>query len=90
MTTTMHSLREGYRALVMGASGSIGQAFVQALQADAHHRVEVGEHPQDRCSEAQRQALLDKVNQILATAKTDGSLEKNSQTWLKQPLPADL
>jgi polar amino acid transport system substrate-binding protein len=35
-------------------------------------------------------ALLDKVNQILATAKSDGSLEKNSQTWLKQPLPADL
>lgn len=35
-------------------------------------------------------ALLDKVNQILATAKTDGSLEKNAQTWLKQPLPADL
>ena len=31
-----------------------------------------------------------RVNQILATAKTDGSLEKNSQTWLKQPLPADL
>ncbi|CAN1605887.1 transporter substrate-binding domain-containing protein [Pseudomonas sp. B21-028] len=35
-------------------------------------------------------ALLDKVNRILATAKTDGSLEKNAQTWLKQPLPADL
>ncbi|WP_407313444.1 transporter substrate-binding domain-containing protein [Pseudomonas sp. nanlin1] len=34
--------------------------------------------------------LLKKVNEILATAKTDGSLEKNSQTWLKQPLPADL
>ena len=33
--------------------------------------------------------LLDKVNQILTTAKGDGSLEKNSQTWLKQPLPAD-
>lgn len=30
----MHSLREGYRALVIGASGSIGQAFVQALRAD--------------------------------------------------------
>ena len=35
-------------------------------------------------------ALLGKVNQILATAKTDGALEKNSQTWLKEPLPADL
>ncbi|MCU1762545.1 transporter substrate-binding domain-containing protein [Pseudomonas sp. 14P_8.1_Bac3] len=35
-------------------------------------------------------ALLDKVNQILATAKTDGALEKNSRTWLKEPLPADL
>jgi len=35
-------------------------------------------------------ALLDKVNQILAEAKADGSLETNAQTWLKQPLPADL
>lgn len=34
MTVSMHSLREGYRALVMGASGSLGQSFVQALQAD--------------------------------------------------------
>ncbi len=31
----MHSLRDGYRALVLGASGAIGQAFVQALQEDA-------------------------------------------------------
>ena len=31
---TMRSLREGYGALVLGASGAIGQAFVQALQAD--------------------------------------------------------
>ena len=30
----MHSLREGYRALVLGASGSLGGAFVQALRAD--------------------------------------------------------
>ena len=30
----MHSLREGYRALVIGASGALGQAFVQALQSD--------------------------------------------------------
>ncbi|MCZ8253192.1 MAG: SDR family NAD(P)-dependent oxidoreductase [Hylemonella sp.] len=28
-------LREGYRALVIGASGAIGEAFVQALRADA-------------------------------------------------------
>ena len=34
--------------------------------------------------------LLDKVNQILATAKADGSLEKNALQWLKEPLPADL
>lgn len=31
----MDRLREGYRALVIGASGAIGQAFVQALRADA-------------------------------------------------------
>ncbi len=35
-------------------------------------------------------ALLAKVNDILNTAKADGALEKNSQTWLKEPLPADL
>ncbi len=34
MSPSMHSLREGYRALVIGASGGIGQAFVQALRAD--------------------------------------------------------
>lgn len=34
MTVCMRSLREGYRALVIGASGGIGQAFVQALQMD--------------------------------------------------------
>ena len=37
----MLSLPEGYRALVIGASGSIGQAFCQALRADP------------RCSEVQ-------------------------------------
>ncbi|MEY3992513.1 MAG: hypothetical protein RIS04_1276 [Pseudomonadota bacterium] len=34
MMVSMRSLPEGYRALVIGASGSIGQAFVQALRAD--------------------------------------------------------
>ncbi|AKF49151.1 transporter substrate-binding domain-containing protein [Pseudomonas syringae pv. aptata] len=34
--------------------------------------------------------LLGKVDEILNAAKADGSLEKASQTWLKQPLPADL
>lgn len=33
--------------------------------------------------------LLAKVNDILNTALTDGALEKNAQTWLKQPLPFD-
>lgn len=32
---SMHSLPEGYRALVIGASGAIGQAFVKHLKADA-------------------------------------------------------
>jgi NAD(P)-dependent dehydrogenase (short-subunit alcohol dehydrogenase family) len=31
----LNSLPEGYRALVVGASGAIGQALVQALEADA-------------------------------------------------------
>jgi NAD(P)-dependent dehydrogenase (short-subunit alcohol dehydrogenase family) len=32
---SLQSLRDGYRALVVGATGAIGQAFVQALQQDA-------------------------------------------------------
>lgn len=35
-------------------------------------------------------ALLEKVNEIIATAKTDGSLDAISEKWLKQPLPAGL
>ena len=35
-TTTMHSLRQGYHALVIGASGALGQAFVARLRADPH------------------------------------------------------
>ena len=38
----------------------------------------------------QQPELLTKVNQIIAAGKSDGTLEKNAQTWLKQPLPADL
>ena len=34
MTASMHSLRQGYRALVIGTSGAIGQAFMQALRGD--------------------------------------------------------
>ncbi|OCT22117.1 transporter substrate-binding domain-containing protein [Pseudomonas putida] len=35
-------------------------------------------------------ALLEKVNSSLAAAKADGSLNRNAEKWLKQPLPADL
>jgi polar amino acid transport system substrate-binding protein len=34
--------------------------------------------------------LLARVNEILNAAKADGSLDKISQAWLKQPFPADL
>jgi polar amino acid transport system substrate-binding protein len=34
--------------------------------------------------------LLARVNEIIAAAKADGTLDNISQTWLKQPLPADL
>jgi len=34
MTVMMRSLRQGYRAAVIGATGSIGQAFVLALRSD--------------------------------------------------------
>ena len=34
MTVSMRSLTDGYRALVIGASGALGQAFVQTLRAD--------------------------------------------------------
>ncbi|MGE8496770.1 MAG: transporter substrate-binding domain-containing protein [Pseudomonas sp.] len=36
------------------------------------------------------EALQAKVNEILATAKGDGSLNAISEKWLKQPLPAGL
>ena len=35
-------------------------------------------------------ALLAKVNEIIAAAKADGSLDALSKKWLGQPLPADL
>ncbi|MFP5424508.1 MAG: transporter substrate-binding domain-containing protein [Gammaproteobacteria bacterium] len=38
----------------------------------------------------QEPALLDKVNATLDAAKADGSLNRNAEKWLKQPLPADL
>ena len=34
MTICMNSLREGYRELVIGTSGSLGQAFVETLRSD--------------------------------------------------------
>ncbi|WP_409288623.1 transporter substrate-binding domain-containing protein [Pseudomonas sp. KCJK8927] len=38
----------------------------------------------------QEPALLEKVNATLEAAKADGSLNRNAEKWLKQPLPADL
>ncbi|MBH3383399.1 MULTISPECIES: transporter substrate-binding domain-containing protein [Pseudomonas] len=38
----------------------------------------------------QEPALLAKVNATLDAAKADGSLNRNAEKWLKQPLPADL
>lgn len=35
-------------------------------------------------------ALLERLNEIIALSKTDGSLEAISLRWLNQPLPADL
>ncbi|HSO46042.1 MAG TPA: SDR family NAD(P)-dependent oxidoreductase [Rhodoferax sp.] len=40
----MNSFPDGFRALVIGASGGIGQAFVQALQADPRCAGVVGLH----------------------------------------------
>ncbi len=53
----MHSLPEGYRALVVGASGAIGQALLQQLQADPRCAAVVGVSRQsspglDLCDEA--------------------------------------
>ncbi len=42
----MHSLPPGYRALVVGASGAIGAAFVAQLQADPHCAAVQGLHRQ--------------------------------------------
>ena len=66
MTVSLHSLRAGYRALVIGASGSIGQAFVQALLADPRcasvQAVSRG-HPLDwdLCDEASLERLADRL-----------------------------
>lgn len=38
----------------------------------------------------QEPALLEKVNATLDAARADGSLNRNAEKWLKQPLPADL
>jgi polar amino acid transport system substrate-binding protein len=34
--------------------------------------------------------LQQKVNELITTARSDGSLNKFSENWLKAPLPADL
>jgi NAD(P)-dependent dehydrogenase (short-subunit alcohol dehydrogenase family) len=70
MTASMHSLRHGYRALVIGASGAIGQAFVQALRADP------------RCSDVQAMSrgepiawdLTDEASLAALAAKIEGPL----------------
>ena len=67
MTASMQSLREGYRALVIGASGSIGQAFMQALRADARcSHVQALSRGQpfdwDLCDEASLAALAAEVH----------------------------
>ncbi|MBJ9975857.1 transporter substrate-binding domain-containing protein [Pseudomonas sp. S75] len=36
------------------------------------------------------QPLLEQVNTTLTAAKADGTLSRNAEKWLKQPLPADL
>ena len=66
MTATMHSLPQDYRALVIGASGGIGQAFVQALRADprcAHVLAFSRGQPidWDLCDEASLAALAARV-----------------------------
>jgi NAD(P)-dependent dehydrogenase (short-subunit alcohol dehydrogenase family) len=40
----MNTFPDGFRALVIGASGGIGQAFVQTLQADPHCAEVIGLH----------------------------------------------
>jgi NAD(P)-dependent dehydrogenase (short-subunit alcohol dehydrogenase family) len=44
----MNSFPEGFRALVIGASGGLGQAFVQVLQADPRCAEVVGVHRHSR------------------------------------------
>jgi ABC-type amino acid transport substrate-binding protein len=41
-------------------------------------------------SETTKPMLLAKVNEIIATAKTDGTLNAIAQKWLAADLPADL
>ena len=44
----MNSFPDGYRALILGASGGIGRAFVQALQANPRCAEVVGLHRQSK------------------------------------------
>ncbi len=72
----MNSLREGYRALVFGATGALGSAFVACLQADArcagvtalsrqgHPVIVLGEE----------QTLRDAAATLVATVATEGPL----------------
>ena len=63
----LDSFPDGFRALVLGASGGIGQAFVQALQAHPRCAAVLALH---RRSEGEPERLLARSP---AAASTNGS-----------------
>lgn len=64
----MHSLPEGYRALVIGSGGAIGAAFVRQLQADPRCGAVVGLRRGDGPAEEPPFDLLDEAS-LAATAR---------------------
>lgn len=66
----MHSLGRGYRALVFGASGTLGQAFVNALQHDDHcaHVLAVSRQSHPLFSLTEESCLAELVASLTALA----------------------
>ncbi len=67
----MNSFPEGFRALIIGASGGIGQAFVQALQANPRCAcvVALGRHTKPRIDFDDESSVADAAQALAAGGK---------------------
>ncbi|CAD5109986.1 transporter substrate-binding domain-containing protein [Zestomonas carbonaria] len=73
------------------ASGSVVMSAISAKNPDKVPvlKIKLKDSPVYVGLAKEQPALLERVNAILAEAKADGSLDRNAEKWLKQPLPAD-